>query len=147
LLNIGEALETPDVNDPIISIDMEWAPGQYGINTGGDVSVVQFVCNALVYFIVIHLSTIRNPKRVIDEILIPIFGRDDALFVGCCINKDWTKMKKDYSNCQIQVLNVMDLGAITVNRGVNEYKRGETTLNFMYHKSTGKHLHKPQNVR
>jgi hypothetical protein len=71
---------------------MEWAPGHYGINTGGVLFVVQFVCNSLPYVIVLHLSAMRNPKRVIDEILIPIFGRDDVLFVGRCINKDWTKM-------------------------------------------------------
>jgi hypothetical protein len=126
---------------------MEWAPGHYGINIGGVVSVVQFVYNALPDVIVLHLSAMPNPKRYIDEILIPIFGRDDVLFVGHCINKDWTKMKKDYANCKIQVRNVMDLGEMAVNRGVAEYKRGETTLNSLYHKATGKHLPKPQNVR
>jgi uncharacterized protein YwbE len=94
-----------------------------------------------------YTSAIHNPKRVIDEILIPIFGRDNVSFVGRFINKDWTKMKKDYANCKIQVRNVMDLGKMVVNRGVAEYKRGDTTLKSLYHKATGKHLPKPQNVR
>jgi hypothetical protein len=69
------------------------------------------------------------------------------LFAGRCINKDWTNMKKDYTNCKIQVRNAMDLGKMAVNRGVAEYKRGEITLNSMFHKVVGKHLPKPQNVR
>jgi hypothetical protein len=57
------------------------------------------------------------------------------------------KDDKYYANCKIQVINVMDLGKIAVNRGFAEYKMGETMLNSLYHKAIGKHLPKPQNVR
>jgi hypothetical protein len=57
-----EALDTQAANDRVISIDMEWAPGHYRINTGGVVSVVQFVYNALLDVSVLHLSAICNPK-------------------------------------------------------------------------------------
>jgi hypothetical protein len=57
-----EALDTQAADDHVIYIDTEWAPGHCGSNTGGVVSVVQFVCNDLTNVIVLHLSAMRNPK-------------------------------------------------------------------------------------
>jgi hypothetical protein len=143
---LGERLDgEADVEKRVISIDFEW-PVYDGGRRSGRVSVISMASDVQDEPIVLHIARMRSTRLFFDN-LKNLLRREDVAFTGRCIASDFTKLRGDYPDHEIQVAHVVDCGTMAVHRGVTKRILGHTTLQALSGTSLGLYVPKPAHIR
>ena len=119
----------PDIDNMVVYTDFEWPIYDFGC-VKVNVSVTQIRANISNYKrhrLILPFGRHTNIQHLLIRLQLFLSQVDDV-FIGRTIANDIANIKKDYQSVSFSVLNVDDIGTMSMHRGLDTKKRGTSTM-------------------